>query len=143
MVPQIDQSPESVRIDRRSVTSFAPDCELLVASRLNAMLVGPAGPARDVLRVIAPLLQRPIVAMSSQRRLRRIGEAGTLILRGVDRLPLSAQFELLTWFDEETPRPQVISTAREPMLPKVAEGQFLDTLYYRLNTVYMELTPER
>jgi hypothetical protein len=119
--------------------SVASDCELLLASRLNGMLVGPAATARHVLRFIGPSLRPPIVAVSSQRRLRDIGDAGTVILRCVDRLSLPAQRELLTWLAGQTPRPQVISTAREPMLPKVAAGEFLEALYYRLNTVYVEL----
>jgi transcriptional regulator of acetoin/glycerol metabolism len=37
-------------------------------------------------------------------------------------------------------RPQVVSTASAPLLPLVEAGVFNDALYYRLNTVYIDLS---
>ena len=39
-----------------------------------------------------------------------------------------------------TNRTQVISTSRRPLISMVVGGDFLPSLYYRLNMVYIDLT---
>ena len=65
---------------------------------------------------------------------------GTLILRDILSLSLTAQQELLDWLEHVNGRAQVITTATEPPWAHVKAGTFLCTLYYRLNTVYVDLT---
>ena len=36
-------------------------------------------------------------------------------------------------------RTQVISTSRAPLMPLVDDGRFLNSLYYRLNTICVDL----
>jgi transcriptional regulator of acetoin/glycerol metabolism len=54
-------------------------------------------------------------------------------------LTLEEQRRLLEWLQETAGRTRVVSTTSAPLLPLVEDGVFLDTLYYRLNTVYVEL----
>jgi hypothetical protein len=64
---------------------------------------------------------------------------GTVVLQDVDRLDLEAQRELLTWLDERGGRVRVISTARRDLFDLVTTGEFLDPLYYRLNTIVVDV----
>jgi len=63
---------------------------------------------------------------------------GTVVLLDVDCLDLSAQRELLTWLDDRGGRVRVISTARRDLFDLVMAGEFLDPLYYRLNTIVVD-----
>lgn len=64
----------------------------------------------------------------------------TLILSDVDRLTGSDQVRLLTWLDRAAGRTQVICTATRSLLPLLEAGSFVSALYYRLNTVCVDLT---
>jgi hypothetical protein len=65
-------------------------------------------------------------------------DQGTVVLQDVDRLDLSAQHQLLTWLDDRGGRVRVISTARRDLFDLVTTGEFLDPLYYRLNTIVVD-----
>jgi transcriptional regulator of acetoin/glycerol metabolism len=47
---------------------------------------------------------------------------------------------LFEWLDSTSSGTQVVSTASAPLLPLVEAGAFDDALYYRLNTVYVDLS---
>jgi DNA-binding NtrC family response regulator len=59
---------------------------------------------------------------------------GALILRDVDALVHADQRRLLDWLGNAV-AVKVISTATASLLPRIARGGFLDSLYYRLNTI--------
>ena len=69
-----------------------------------------------------------------------VGHPGSLILTDVGDLTLAEQHRLVVWLNENANRTQVISTSRRPLISMVVGGDFLPTLYYRLNTVYIDLT---
>lgn len=62
-----------------------------------------------------------------------------LILRAVDTLVHGDQQKLLDWLGRSAGRVQVLSTAATSLMPLVDAGVFMQTLYYRLNTIYMDL----
>lgn len=68
---------------------------------------------------------------------------GMLILRNVDTLVHADQQKLVAWLEEAAGRVQVVSTASSSLMPLVDGGVFLQALYYRLNTIYMDLTDPR
>jgi transcriptional regulator of acetoin/glycerol metabolism len=50
------------------------------------------------------------------------------------------QLHLLDWLEHAVARTQVISTTSGPLLPLVQTGGFIETLFYRLNTVCLDVT---
>jgi hypothetical protein len=62
------------------------------------------------------------------------------VLRDVHGLTPADQLELLDWLELAEGRTQVVSTSSTPLLPRVHSGEFIDTLYYRLNTVCVDVT---
>ncbi len=64
----------------------------------------------------------------------------TLVIREVGRMTGAEQVRLLDWLDRAVGRTQVVSTSTVPVLPLVEEGRFINTLYYRLNTVCVDLS---
>jgi len=60
------------------------------------------------------------------------------VLEDVDSVDLSTQHELLAWLDARSGRVRVISTSRVDLFDLVVAGEFLDPLYYRLNTIVVD-----
>ena len=68
---------------------------------------------------------------------------GRLIVHDVDTLVHGDQHRLLEWLEQACGRIQVVSTASASLMPLVDAGVFMQTLYYRLNTIYLDLTARR
>ena len=49
------------------------------------------------------------------------------------------QFRILRWLDEVRGRVRVVSTTGIPVWPRVQAGEFNEVLYYRLNTVFVDM----
>jgi hypothetical protein len=64
----------------------------------------------------------------------------TAVIRDVDGLTPVEQRKLLDWLVSAATRTQVVSTTSAPLLPLVETGLFNDTLYYRLNITYVDLS---
>jgi len=80
----------------------------------------------------------------------RAASEGTLIIDGIDRLPLRAQGELLRVIDDPVARARrgpsweprgvrILSLSRGGLTEKVASGEFLDSLYYRVNAIHIHV----
>jgi transcriptional regulator of acetoin/glycerol metabolism len=87
-----------------------------------------ATPMTTALRTGEPLVLPPVA------------RARTLILQDVGALTHADQYRLLDWLDRAAGRTQVVSTTPASLWPRVQAGAFIDRLYYRLNTVCMDVT---
>ena len=123
-----------------SVSSGTPEeWECLTNNRLNALLIGPRHVTTGVVRSLWSQLARPVVQIHRGMPLvlPPSEQAGTIILEDVDRLDKPAQMCVREWLEGAVPRARVISTSTLPVLPMVTMGAFDETLYYRLNVVYV------
>jgi hypothetical protein len=114
-------------------------------ARFNLLLVGGGTRVSKVLETILPNLRDPITVWfpGSQLVLPPIAQTGTLILREVGALELGDQYHLHEWIERVQGRTwgtQIVSTSETSLLPRVHTGAFLDKLYYRLNTVYIDIS---
>jgi transcriptional regulator of aromatic amino acid metabolism len=113
----------------------------VTTTQLNALVVGPDDAVRALVsglreRVAAPVIEvHPAAAVT----LPEAAAVGTLICYDVANLGLDQQRRLIEWLDQAAGRTRIISTASIPILPLVEQRQFDDALYYRLNTIYVEL----
>lgn len=111
--------------------------------RVNLLLEGQEQALKGVLDALASSLRQPVVSWHPGQRLELplVERQGTMIIHGVDALGIEEQIHLLEWLGRAVGRTQVVSTTTAPLLPRVRAGAFIDTLYYRLNTVFLDLTP--
>ena len=68
---------------------------------------------------------------------------GTLVLHDVAELTLTQQVALYDWISHGLGALQIVSVTQAPLRSFVAEGRFLECLFYRLNTVCVVATSER
>jgi hypothetical protein len=117
------------------------DLEMMRVPRANLLLKGTQDVIENVVDLLMPDLRAPITTWLPGDPLALPAvPAGTMILRDVGRLPLDDQCRLLSWLDVAGGRAQIVSTTPSPLLSRVRAGGFLDTLYYRLNTVCVDLS---
>ena len=66
---------------------------------------------------------------------------GTLILHEVGSLTNDDQLQLLGWLEQAEGRTRVVSTSAASLFARVEAGLFIEKLYYRLNTVSLNVKP--
>ena len=117
------------------------DLLLMGMPRVNLLLIAPEGVVRFVLESLLLDLQEPIARWRPGERLAlpSTDEGGTLVLHEAGTLGPDDQLRLLDWLERAEGRTQVVSTSSTPLLPRVHAGGFADTLYYRLNTVCVDV----
>lgn len=112
--------------------------------RVNLLLVGPDSEINPLLETIKADARLPVAVWQPGKPfVLPATQAGTMILRDVDTLMQNDQRRLLEWLERVAGVTQVISTASAPLLPSVDAGVFIQSLYYRLNTIYLDLTNGR
>ena len=137
-LPHASKLPDHWRLARAAHV----DLLLMGMPRVNLLLIAPDGVVRFVLESLLLDLQEPIDRWrpGDALTLPSPDESGTLVLHEVGMLSIADQFRLLDWLERVQGRAQVISTSSTPLLGRVQAGSFIDTLYYRLNTVCVDVT---
>jgi DNA-binding NtrC family response regulator len=84
----------------------------------------------------------------------RQAEGGTLVLSGIDRIPAGVQATLARALEDPGSSPRrevdrqprgvrVVATAETDLVSRVASGEFLEALFYRLSAAATEVAPLR
>jgi hypothetical protein len=120
---------------------FVPtiDWRATLRLRTNVLVTGPNDALTAFLEMARSEMRDPI--RSASRSLPRFLDGfRTLVLTEIDGLDASDQQRLRHWFDERSnPDVQVISATSAPLFELVKESAFDADLYYRLNTIYLEV----
>jgi len=127
----------------RKIVRSVPRRDLQVSSmpRTNVMVVGNAEATRIVVDMLRLDLRGPVVKWRAGQPLAlpAPGSCSTLVLENLTRLTDEEQIHMLRWLDEVRGKIRVVSTAGVPVWPRVQNGQFNEVLYYRLNTVFVDM----
>ena len=138
----IPASPSLIKRKRQIVRSV-PRKDLQVGSmpRTNVLVIGNAEATRIVVDMLRLDSRGPIARWQAGQPLDlpSPARAATLVLENVSRLTSDEQFCVLRWLDEVRGRIRVVSTTNEPLWPRVQVGVFNEVLYYRLNTVFVDM----
>jgi Sigma-54 interaction domain len=138
----IPASPPLIKKERRIVRP-APRRDLQVGSmpRTNVLVIGNPEATRIVVDMLRLDLRGPIARWRAGQPLDlpSPAHAATLVLENVSRLTPDEQFCVLRWLDDVRGRIRVVSTTNEPLWPRVQVGVFNEVLYYRLNTIFVDM----
>lgn len=144
MHPEIHRQPWLTTGSVEAVVSPLPPEEwhMLRTTHPNVLLAGAQVAVNLALDALQSSLQQPIVTWHADgaRILPSLPSSGTLILQEVDVLSHENQQGLLSWLEDTMGKVHVVSTTQLTLFRLVERGVFLDTLYYRLNVVYLEVT---
>jgi hypothetical protein len=115
---------------------------VLRSNHPNVLVVGPVAATETAIRELRPYLRHPLVKtrVASLGSIRPATSTLALLVEDVGRLTPADQSALLSWVEGAGEKVQLVTTAREPLLPVVTAGRFLESLYYRLNVIYLDLS---
>lgn len=118
------------------------ELRLVEQHRVNLLLMGQNDIVQPMVEALSARFHQPVGTWSPGERLvlPPAERTGTMVLNDVGSLGLQDQIQLLEWLGTASGRTQVVSTTPSPLLPRVQSGKFIDTLYYRLNTVCVDAT---
>lgn len=118
------------------------ELRLVEQHRVNLLLMGQNDIVQPMIDALSARFHQPVGTWSPGERLvlPPAERTGTMVLNDVGSLALQDQIQLLEWLGTASGRTQVVSTTQSPLLPRVQSGKFIDTLYYRLNTVCVDAT---
>lgn len=120
----------------------ADDCGLARRTRTNVMVLGRERIVSDVVVSLWRHFDGPVVVRRDGERLRLAPTrepVGTIVLHGVDTLTRQEQRALNHWLDAAGGRTRVVSTASPSLLAMVEAERFDAQLYFRLNTLCLDL----
>ena len=135
-------SRERARSSNARLLLLTPEDSCMVrTARANVLLKGIDSVTDGILDTLRRDLCVPVATWRPGERLLLppVARCGTMILHDVGALTLEEQCRLMVWLQETAGGTRVVSTTSAPLLPLVEVGAFLDTLYYRLNTIYLEI----
>lgn len=130
-----------IREEWRLAREAHKDLQVAGMPRTNLLLVGSPGAVRIVMEMLWLELREPILTWRPGQPLDlpTPGRASTLVLHDVSDLTKHDQQRVLDWLDETASRIRVVSTTRTSLWPQLKSGAFDETLYYRLNTVCVDI----
>ena len=136
------QHPAPPSAETERIRAVYDDLVLMGMPRVNMLFVGDDGTVGRLLETLGNHFKQPVASWSPGTALvlPPVERTGTFFIRDVGALALDDQIHLLEWLAAASGRTQVVSTTTTPLLPRVRAGAFVDTLYYRLNTVYVDVT---
>jgi hypothetical protein len=142
-----ERRSQTAREPRKGVASAPPtisgvsaeEWRVLATARPNLLLVGDAVVTSKILRALRPMLQEPVWVTAAAPLSLPSSSQGTLVVQDGASLAAADQARLLQWLSDHQPGVQLVTTTPTPLLPFVLRGAFLDTLYYCLNVMYVEL----
>jgi hypothetical protein len=129
-----------LNVDRRLAEAMHAELQEMGMPRVNLFLVGPRSVTQSLLELLRPDLHNPIATWFPGEPLTLPARSGTMVFYDVGALADDDQRRLLEHLTGDTGQAQIICTSSTPLLPRVHAGSFNDTLYYRLNHVYMDMS---
>lgn len=122
--------------------SLDHDLRLIRGTEVSVMMVGPEQVLEELIGRVTSGFEPPQIVQCQNQQLRLPApSSGTrgVWFRDIDALSAHEQRRLLHWLESDRSEP-VFSTASVPLFPLVQAGFFNETLLYRLNTVYIDLS---
>ena len=130
-----------IREEWRLAREAHKDLQVAGMPRTNLLFVGSPGAVRIVMEMLWVELREPILTWRPGQTLDlpTPGRASTLVLHDVNNPTADEQRRMQDWLDQTAGRIRVVSTTRTSLWPLLKSGVFHDALYYRLNTVCVDI----
>jgi len=129
----------SSTVSAASVSSPIDERPVRRAWRPNVLLVGALTDVEAALSALVPSASGLVHNWTLDAPMPPRDRSGVVIIRDVDRVTPTLQDAWVSWLTPGHDRPQIIATSGAPVFPLVGAGVFRSELYYRLNTLLLDL----
>jgi Sigma-54 interaction domain len=135
----------SVAVAPRGYAHSSLAIELLARSmRPNVLVIGPVARIEATVAAIVAASSIPVCDWTPDQPLPATGDRSTIVIRDIATLSPALQRAWLAWLHAQQACPaHIIATSSIAVFPLVSQGMFLEDLYYRLNTVLLDVRTER
>jgi hypothetical protein len=145
--PDFGVGPLSVDAPSRAYALASSLTSELLAHTLrpNVLVIGPVARSEATVAAIVgalsalSMLSTPVQYWTPDSPLPSPGDTTTIVIRDIATLSLSSQQAWLARMNDPHAHAQIIATSSIAVFPLVARGVFLEDLYYRLNTVLLDV----
>lgn len=132
--------PASERHFMKTSSARQSEWTILRTAPVNGLLVGSPDLTTAAVVKMEKSLPQPLVWWSPDQGTDLPDlTAGTLVVPDVDDLDTQQQEQLSRWIVRHATRVALLALAREPLFESVSDGRFSAALYYRMNTVVVEV----
>jgi hypothetical protein len=116
------------------------ELQVIMTEHPNLLMCGPKVSIQSALAFLRPSFRQPVAKWAHDAQQNPPSQqSGTLIIEDATTLDDEQQKTLLRWLDQHAGRVQVIATTLENLFPLARHGLFLKRLFYRLNTLHLDL----
>lgn len=116
------------------------ELQVIMTDHPNLLMCGPEVSVQSALAFLRPSFRQPVAKWAHDAQQNPPPQQnGTLIIEDATTLDDEQQKSLLQWLDQRAGRVQVIATTLENLFPLARHGLFLNRLFYRLNTLHLDL----
>jgi hypothetical protein len=113
---------------------------MLRTIRPNILVIGRADFLESTVSALLTELPGPVTYLRPNAPPPASANAQVLVVPDVASLSTDHQHDWLTWLgDLHARRPQIVATSDVPIYPLVRRDQFSGVLYYRLNTILLDV----
>lgn len=122
------------------VTFSASEWRMLRAIRPNILVIGVEDAVRATVSALVAELPGPVAYLRSDAPPPDVDQAEMLVVPDVAAWSPDRQREWVTWLGGiDARRPQIVATSDVPVYPLVESNRFSGVLYYRLNTILVDM----
>jgi hypothetical protein len=142
-VVNAEEEPRMLAMNRPDTVSFSDSTLLRMLSsrnhRPNLLIENKRATLDSVLDQLGDVCESPISVCRFRGVLDlNVRSGATLVLADIDRMTIGQQLTLFDWLGCKGQDAQVVSITRAPMSTLIADGLFLEGLFFRLNTVTIQ-----
>jgi hypothetical protein len=122
---------------------LSSDWEKVLTSHANTLLQGTQSDLDACVSALTPFCPAPVITPQDPiAATLAVIDTGSVILEDVSRYTLDEQREILSWLDVNGSGVRLVTTTTERLFDLVEGGQFIATLYYRLNVIFIDLASD-
>ena len=129
-------------LDKVRTASVTTPASRTPLSRPNVLVIGPIAQTEAAVIAIVAALGKPAHFWAPEVPMPARGDGRAIVIRDIATLSPVLQKAWLAWLStHQRRRPHIIATSSIAVFPLIAQGMFLADLYYRLNTILLDLRP--
>jgi hypothetical protein len=137
---ELTQSSDRPSLDDVGTASVTTAARQGFLTRSNVLVIGPVAEIEATVSAIVVALEKPAYFWAPDEPLPARADGHTIVIRDIGMLSPVLQVAWLAWLTAQRRRyPHIITTSSNPVFPLVTQGLFLADLYYRLNTILLDL----
>jgi len=138
--PELTRSSDRPSIDDIGTASVTAAARQVRLTRLNVLVIGPVAQTEAAVSAIVVALGKLAYFWAPDVPLPTRADGRAIVIRDIATLSPGLQKAWLACLStQQQRRPHIIATSSIAVFPLIAHGLFLEDLYYRLNTVLLDL----